>query len=142
MDKKIPNKDQEIKNISLEQRRKRNSSGSAQINDKRLPWWVELLFVQIGLPDKWLINLLKTKKSAKELYKTKKKILLWGAFFTFSLIYTYPLIKYVRSKNYCEKNAIDYLVNSKRGRNINKAKVSMLAINFCNGGEEIFNTKD
>ena len=29
---------------------------------KDLPWWVELLFVQVGLPDKLLIKILKAKK--------------------------------------------------------------------------------
>ena len=30
----------------------------------KLPWWVELLFVQIGLPDSWLSKYLKKKKEA------------------------------------------------------------------------------
>ena len=34
--------------------------------DKDLPWWVELLFVQIGLPDKLLIKILKAQKTSKE----------------------------------------------------------------------------
>ena len=93
MEKQDSNKVQDIKNQTLETKKLKASRSSNNTKDKNLPWWVELLFVQIGLPDKWLINLLKTKKSAKELYKTEKKILLWGAFFTFSLIYTYPLIK-------------------------------------------------
>ena len=46
-----------------------NSKGK---KDKNLPWWVELLFVQIGLPDKLLIKILKTKKNAKELIKNEK----------------------------------------------------------------------
>ena len=37
--------------------------------NKDLPWWVELLFVQIGLPDKLLIKILNTKKKSKELIK-------------------------------------------------------------------------
>ena len=35
--------------------------------DNDLPWWVELLFVQVGLPDNLLIKIVKTKKRAKEL---------------------------------------------------------------------------
>ena len=42
--------------------------------DKPLPWWVELFFVQIGLPDKLLIKLLKTKKRSKELLKNNKEL--------------------------------------------------------------------
>ena len=39
-----------------------NYENSKKKKDKDLPWWVELLFVQIGLPDKLLIKLLKAKK--------------------------------------------------------------------------------
>ena len=42
---------------------------SKKKRNKDLPWWVELLFVQIGLPDKLLIKILKTKKEAKQLIK-------------------------------------------------------------------------
>ena len=41
--------------------------------EQDLPWWVELLFVQIGLPDKLLIKILQTKKKAKELINNDKK---------------------------------------------------------------------
>ena len=61
MEKKNSINEQEIKKSTFEQRKKRNPSNSVQINDKKLPWWVEFLFVQIGLPDKWLIYLLRTK---------------------------------------------------------------------------------
>ena len=40
--------------------------------DKELPWWVELLFVKIGLPDKLIIKLLKAKKTYKEYIKNEK----------------------------------------------------------------------
>jgi len=36
--------------------------------DKNLPWWVEFLFVQIGLPDKLLIKILNAKKKSKEYF--------------------------------------------------------------------------
>ena len=42
--------------------------------DKDLPWWIELLFVQIGLPDKLLIKILKTKKKAKEFINNDKRL--------------------------------------------------------------------
>ena len=62
MEKRNLNNEQEVKKSTFEERKKRNPAKSSQINQKRLPWWVELLFVQIGLPDKWLIKILKTKK--------------------------------------------------------------------------------
>ena len=42
-----------------------NSDNPRKKKDKDLPWWVELLFVQIGLPDKLLIRILKAKKKYK-----------------------------------------------------------------------------
>ena len=42
--------------------------------EKALPWCVELLFVQIGLPDKLLIKILKTKKKSKEFFINEKKL--------------------------------------------------------------------
>ncbi len=44
-----------------------NKEISRKRKDKDLPWWVELLFVQIGLPDNILIKILKAKKKSKEL---------------------------------------------------------------------------
>ena len=37
-------------------------------NQTKLPWWVELLFVQIGLPDSWLSKYLKKKKRSSKFY--------------------------------------------------------------------------
>ena len=62
MEKRNLSNEQEVNNSTFEERKKRNPSKSTQTNQKRLPWWVELLFVQIGLPDKWLIKILKSKK--------------------------------------------------------------------------------
>tara|TARA_Y100001978_G_scaffold42292_1_gene37725 strand:+ start:22 stop:174 length:153 start_codon:yes stop_codon:yes gene_type:complete len=36
-----------VKKSTFDERKKRNPSKSSEINQKRLPWWVELLFVQI-----------------------------------------------------------------------------------------------
>ena len=47
MEKKNSINEQEIKKSTFEKRKKRNHSNSVQINDKKLPWWVEFLFVQI-----------------------------------------------------------------------------------------------
>ena len=59
MDRKDSIKEKEIKRSTNDQIRKRNPSNKISIKEKRLPWWVELLFVQIGLPDKLLIKILK-----------------------------------------------------------------------------------
>ena len=66
-----------------------NTSGISKKNkDRTLPWWVEILFVQIGLPDKLLIKFLKGKRKSKELIKNEKKLLLILIIFLF-------LIKYI-----------------------------------------------
>ena len=49
-----------------------NTEYAKKKKDKNLPWWVELLFVQIGLPDRLLIKILNTKKKSKEFLKKKK----------------------------------------------------------------------
>ena len=114
------------------------SKTSNKKKDKYLPWWVELLFVQIGLPDKFLIKILKTKKTAKELIKNEKKILIFFIFFIFTLAYFYPVIKHSKNKLYCEAIAKNYIINNKNITGINKGELKMLSTNFCYGGEEIY----
>ena len=63
MEKKESKKVQDIKNQTSHTKKLKASRSSHNPKDKNLPWWVELLFVQIGLPDKWLIKILKAKKS-------------------------------------------------------------------------------
>ena len=65
--KKVKNQINEAKNMNTSQISKKNKN-------KDLPWWVELLFVQIGLPDKLLIKILKSQKYVKALIKKMKDI--------------------------------------------------------------------
>ena len=134
MEKSNFNNKQEIKKSNFEDRKKRNSS---KVNQKRLPWWVELLFVQIGLPDKWLIKILKTKKNTLDMYKEKKKLILFIFLFLFSLGYFQPVIKYSNSKLKCQKTAFNFINKSVSLESENIKTVEMLSINFCNGGNEI-----
>ena len=113
------------------------SKTSNKKKDKYLPWWVELLFVQIGLPDKFLIKILKAKKNAKELIKNEKKFLILFFFFIITLAYFYPVIKHSKNKLYCEAIAQNYITNNKNFTGINKGELKMLSTNFCYGGEEI-----
>ena len=114
------------------------SKPSNKKKDKYLPWWVELLFVQIGLPDKFLIKILKAKKGAKELIKNEKKLLILFFFFIITLAYFYPVIKHSKNKLYCEAIAKNYIINNKNVTGINKGELKMLSTNFCYGGEEIY----
>ena len=57
----------ETRNQNHEEKKMNVSENSKKNKNKDLPWWVELLFVQIGLPDKFLIKILKAKKKTNEL---------------------------------------------------------------------------
>ena len=123
--------------------KKMNTSGnSKQKKNKDLPWWVELLFVQIGLPDKLLIKILKTKKEASELIKNEKKSLITFFFVIITLAYFYPVIKHAKNKLDCEAFAKNYIIKNKNISRINDRELRMLSTNFCYGGEEIYEIKN
>ena len=116
-----------------------NTSGISKKNkDRNLPWWVELLFVQLGLPDKFLIKILKTKKRTKEFIKNDKKSILSFLVVITALAYFYPVIKHAKNKLDCENTAKMYITKSKNIIGINKKELKMLSTNFCYGGEEIY----
>ena len=106
--------------------------------DKDLPWWVELLFVQIGLPDNLLIKILKAKKDSKEFIKNEKKSFITFLFVIIALAYFYPVIKHSKNKLNCEAIAKNYIIKNKNIRRINKRELKMLSTNFCSGGVEIY----
>ena len=139
MEKKNSINEQEIKKSTFEQRKKRNTSNSVQINDKKLPWWVEFLFVQIGLPDKWLIYLLRTKKKTNELFKNEKKFLFSIFVFLLTVGYFQPVIKYSSTKLKCQSKAKAYILNKIKSNKYDIATINMIAVNLCNGGKEIDN---
>ena len=119
-------------------KRMNTSENSKRNKDKDLPWWVELLFVQLGLPDKFLIKILKTKRNAKEFIKNDKKFILSFLFVISSLAYFYPVIKHAKNKLDCEKTAKIYITKSKNISKITKKELKMLSTNFCYGGEELY----
>ena len=138
MNKNDTNKQKESINENYEAKKMKNSENLKKKKDKDLPWWVELLFVQIGLPDKLLIKFLNTKKKAKELIKNDKKSLIKIFFIISIFAYFYPVIKHSKSKLNCEANATKYIINNKNILGINKGELKMLSTNFCYGGEEIY----
>ena len=137
MEKRNLNNEQEVKKSTFEERKKRNPSKSSQINQKRLPWWVELLFVQIGLPDNWLIKILKTKKNTLDFYKEKKKYIFLIFLFLLTLGYFQPVIRDSNSKLKCQKVAYKIIKEINLFKNENIEKLEMRSINYCNGGNEI-----
>ena len=132
------NKKKESRNENYEAKKMKNLENSKKKKDKDLPWWVELLFVQIGLPDKLLIKILNTRKKSKELIKNDKKSLITLFFMISIFAYFYPVIKHSKSKINCEANATKYITNNKNILGINKGELKMLSTNFCYGGEEIY----
>ena len=63
MEKQEKRKRQDMKNQNFGSENSKVSANLKNQRDKSLPWWVELLFVQIGLPDKLLIKILKINKN-------------------------------------------------------------------------------
>ena len=57
MSKKETTNPKEIRNQNYEAKKMNTSENFKKKKDKDLPWWVELLFVQIGLPDLSLIHI-------------------------------------------------------------------------------------
>ena len=76
MNKKEASNPKEASNQNYELKKVNTNQSPKKKKDKNLPWWVEFLFVQIGLPEKLLIKILKTKKKANELIKNDKKLLM------------------------------------------------------------------
>ena len=130
------------RNQNYEPKKMKSSEISKKKKDKYLPWWVELLFVQIGLPDELLIRILKTKKQANDLIKKDKKLLITFFFFIATFAYFYPVVKHSKNKLYCEAIAKNYIINNKNVSGINKSELKMLSTNFCYGGEEIYEIKN
>ena len=138
MNKKETKNLEEIRIQNYEANKMNSSKNSKKKKNKDLPWWVELLFVQIGLPDKLLIKILKTKKNAKEIIKKDKQRLITMLFVIAMLAYFYPLIKHSKNKLDCEAIAKNYIIKNKNIIRINKKELKMLSTNFCYGGEEIY----
>ena len=131
--KELKNQNHAVKTMNTTENLKKN-----KVKDKNLPWWVELLFVQVGLPDKLLIKILKSKKNVKEFIKNDKKSLITVLFVVTSLLYFYPVVKHAKNKLDCESIAKNYIIRNKNIIGINNKEVKMLSTNFCYGGEEIY----
>jgi hypothetical protein len=138
MRKKETTNSKEVRNQNYEAKKMINSENFKKKKDKNLPWWVELLFVQIGLPDKLLIKILKAKKTYKEFIKNDKKSLIKFLFVITAFAYFYPVIKHANNKLDCEAIAKNYIIKNKNTIGINNRELKMLSTNFCYGGEEIY----
>ena len=138
MSKKETTNPKDVKNQNYEANKMNTYENSKKKKDNDLPWWVELLFVQIGLPDKLLIKILQAKKKSKELIKSDKKSIITFLFIIISLAYFYPVIIHSKNKLDCEAIAKKYITKNKNTIGINNSEIKMLSTNFCYGGEEIY----
>ena len=138
MSKKETTNSKEVRKQNYEAKKMNNPKNFKKKTDKNLPWWVELLFVQIGLPDKLLIKILKAKKTSKEFIKNDKKSLITFLFVITAFAYFYPVIKHASNKLDCEVIAKDYIKKNKNTIGINNKEIKMLSTNFCYGGQEIY----
>ena len=138
MSKKETTNPKEVRNQNYEAKKMNTSENLKKKKDKDLPWWVELLFVQVGLPDKLLIKILKAKKTSKEFIKNEKKSIIIFLFVITTLAYFYPVIKHAKNKLDCEAIAKNYIIKNKNIIGINNRELKMLSTNFCYGGEEIY----
>ena len=138
MNKKETTNPKELKNKNYEAKKMNTSSNLKKKKNKDLPWWVELLFVQIGLPDKLLIKILKAKKTSKEFIKNENKSIIIFLFLITTLAYFYPVIKHAKNKLDCEEIAKNYIIKNKNTIGIKSREIKMLSTNFCYGGEEIY----
>ena len=138
MSKKETTNSKEVRKQNYAAKKMNTSENLSKKKDKDLPWWVELLFVQIGLPDKLLIKILKAKKNSKEFIKNEKKSLILFLFVITTLAYFYPVIKHAKNKLDCEAIAKNYIIKNKNTIGITNRQIKMLSTNFCYGGEEIY----
>ena len=138
MSKKETTNPNDFRNQNYEAKKMNTYENAKKKKDKDLPWWVELLFVQIGLPDKLLIKILKAKKSSKEFIKNDKKSFITVLFLIITFAYFYPVIKHAKNKLDCEKTAKSYITKNKNTIEINKKELKMLSTNFCYGGREVY----
>ena len=138
MNNKDKNNPKLVRIQNYEAKRMNTSNTSQKKKKTDLPWWVELLFVQIGLPDSLLIKLLKAKNKSKKIIKNDKKPLILFLFVLAILAYFYPVIKHAKNKLDCEAIAKNYIIKNKNIIKINNRELKMLATNLCYGGEEIY----
>ena len=92
MSKKETTNSKEVRNQNYETKNMNTYQSLKKKKDKDLPWWVEFLFVQVGLPDKLLIKILKAKKTSKEFIKNEKKSIILFLFLITTLSYFIQLL--------------------------------------------------
>ena len=103
-------------------------------NKSKLTWWVELLFVQVGLPDSWLSKYLKKKKDAANFIDENKKYIVYSAILIAGILYIYPIVRYTSSSSSCIDKTTKYLKSNNINKSQNTMDINSLAVGYCHGG--------
>ena len=103
-------------------------------NQKKLPWWVELLFVQIGLPDSWLSKYLKRKKEALNFIDENKKYIAYSVILIAGIFYINPIVRYTSSSASCIDKTSEYLKSNNLNKIPTQMDINSLAVGYCHGG--------
>ena len=103
-------------------------------NQAKLPWWVELLFVQIGLPDTWLAKFLNSKKNTFKFINENKKNIFYIIILIGGIFYIYPIVKYTSSSSTCIDKTTKYLKSNNLNKSQKEIDINSLAVGYCHGG--------
>ena len=102
-------------------------------NQTKLPWWVELLFVQIGLPDSWLSKYLKKRKETFTFIDVNKKYIAYCVILIAGILYIYPILRYTSSSPSCIDNTTKYIKSNNINRSESEMDINSLAVGYCHG---------
>lgn len=112
----------------------KNASDKKRSQGPKLPWWVELLFVQIGLPDSWLAKILKTKKRNKEFVSENINHIYYSILIVIALLTLLPIHITSRMKIECINNYSDYLNKTNSNYEFYNLSSENIALILCEGG--------
>tara|TARA_Y100001968_G_C19237002_1_gene657436 strand:- start:99 stop:515 length:417 start_codon:yes stop_codon:yes gene_type:complete len=104
-------------------------------SQKELPWWVELFFVQLGLPDYLLRYLLRKRKNLSVFIEDNSTPLKYSILFILTLAYIYPIIKQASLFNKCVESSQTYLTKEYRNKIKDPDFIIPIATRYCNGGD-------
>ena len=104
---------------------------------KNLPWWVELLFVQLGLPEKLLRSILTYKTNTKTHIENNNRNYLTLIFLVALVVYINPVITSYKSNNYCIEEVKKLLSKTTNDNKIGSISPTILAVNHCKGGTNL-----
>ncbi len=99
-----------------------------------LPWWVEILFVQIGLPEKLLLNLLNIKKSVKNTINDNRENSKLIVILLVIIFYSLPFFNQAKNMNNCIRERSLLL----KDRGIEKSERITSSVHYCNGGNSTY----